>query len=91
MVKDTNIGSGTSSVDKLTAVGNALYFMANDGANGYELWRSDGTANGTMMAKDINSGSSNSDPSELTAVGNSIYFYADNGQDGKELWAHLNL
>ena len=37
----------------LTAVGNTLYFEANDGTNGYELWKSDGTASGTVMVKDI--------------------------------------
>ena len=42
----------------LTAVGNTLYFRADDGINGSELWKSDGTASGTVMVKDIDSGSS---------------------------------
>ena len=41
MVKDISSGSGSSSPDYLTAVGNTLYFGANDG-NGDELWKSDG-------------------------------------------------
>ena len=37
-----------------------LYFVGNDGANGYELWKSDGTTAGTVMVKDIAPGSASS-------------------------------
>ena len=30
-----------------------LIFRASDGTNGRELWKSDGTASGTVMVKDI--------------------------------------
>jgi ELWxxDGT repeat protein len=88
MVKDINSGSSSGSPydTELTAVGNTLYFRANDGTNGTELWKSDGTASGTVMVKDINSGSSSSSPNYLTAVGNTLYFAADNGTNGTELW-----
>ena len=39
MVKDINSGSGSSYPYYLTAVGNTLYFVANDGTNGDELWK----------------------------------------------------
>ena len=72
MVKDINSGSGSSSPSYFTAVGNTLYFRADDGTNGNELGKSDGTASGTVMVKDIRSGSFSSSPSFLTAVGLSL-------------------
>ena len=86
MVKDIYSGSGDSSPFRFKAVGNTLYFVANDGINGKELWKTDGTASGTVMIKDINSGSSSSDPSYLVAFGNTLYFRADDGTNGSELW-----
>ena len=92
MVKDINSGSGDSMSQNgydlyhLTSVGNTVYFSADDGINGLELWKSDGTANGTMMVKDINSGSGSSSPNHLTAVGNTVYFAANDGTNGSELW-----
>ena len=77
------------SMAELTAVGNTLYFMANDGTNGVELWKSDGTASGTLMVKDINVGGSGfhwAHGGSLTAVGNTLFFHADDGIHGIELW-----
>jgi ELWxxDGT repeat protein len=68
------------------AVGGVLYFTANDGTSGSELWKSDGTAGGTVLVQDIRSGSDGSYPYGITAVGNTLYFTADDGQKGRELW-----
>ena len=86
MVKDIYSGSGNSNPMRLAAMGNTPYFQANDGINGVELWKSDGTASGTMMVKDINTGSGSSSPMYLTTVGNMLYFRADDGTNGAELW-----
>ena len=83
--KDINYGSGNSSPSSLTAVGNTLYFSANDGAYGTELWKSDGTASGTVMGKDIYPGSSSSSPNSLTVLGNHLYFTANDLYAGIEL------
>ena len=48
MLKDIRSGSGSSYPSDLAAVGNTLYLQAYDGTNGYELWKSDGTASGTV-------------------------------------------
>jgi ELWxxDGT repeat protein len=82
---NTNIIS-SSSIDYLTAVGTTLYFVANDGTNGIELWKSDGTSSGTVMVKDIRSGSSSSSPVALVRVGTTLYFVANDGTNGVELW-----
>ena len=40
----------------LTGVGGKLFFAADDGIRGAELWKSDGTEAGTVLVKDINAG-----------------------------------
>src|SRR5205085_876186 len=67
-------------------VGGTLYFRANDGANGYELWRSDGTAAGISLVEDILPGGGGSNLSNLTDVGGTLYFSAYDGANGTELW-----
>ena len=57
----------------LTNVRGTLYFSANDGKHGFELWRSDGTARGTRMVKDINPGTGWSNLSGITAVNRIVY------------------
>jgi ELWxxDGT repeat protein len=57
-----------------------------DGVNGQELWKSDGTAAGTVLVKDIRPGSGGSYPRYLTAAGNTLFFRANDGVNGYELW-----
>ncbi|WGV25312.1 ELWxxDGT repeat protein [Halotia branconii] len=70
----------------LTDVNGILYFIADDGTSGTELWKSDGTTAGTVLVKDINSGSGSSNPANLISINNILYFIADNGINGTELW-----
>ncbi|TRV00189.1 MAG: hyalin [Microcystis wesenbergii Mw_QC_S_20081001_S30] len=84
LVKDILPGFYGSSPSYLTAVGNTLFFWANDGVNGYGLWKSDGTTAGTVLVADISFG--DSFPGNLTAVGNTLYFQAYDGVNGGELW-----
>ena len=64
----------------------AIYFAANDGTHGNELWKSDGTPGGTVMVKDINPGTLGSNPTSLTVVGSTLFFAATDGVHGPELW-----
>ena len=70
----------------LTNVNGTLFFTADDGVNGCELWKSDGTAAGTVLVKDIRPGSCSSCPRNLTNVNGTLFFAADDGSDGRELW-----
>jgi len=89
MVKDVN-PSGDSNPEDLTVVGSTIFFRGTDGANGRELWKSDGTAAGTVMVKDINTdGSYNggeSFPYALTQHGNLIYFIANTSANGYQMY-----
>ena len=75
-------------LDKFTNVNGTLYFTADDGGHGYELWKSDGTSTGTVMVKDIYPGFilAASDPRSLTPVNGTLYFVANDGTHGYELW-----
>ncbi|MEG4914588.1 ELWxxDGT repeat protein [Microcoleus sp. B7-D4] len=90
LVKDINSGVGSSfssSYSNLTNVNGTLYFTANDGINGIELWKSDGTAAGTVLVKDINPGTGGSGPQYLTNVNGTLYFSVEKGTNGGyELW-----
>ena len=90
MVENIASGGVNSFPDRLTAVGNTLFFKATNGQNGFELWKSNGTSSGTVMVKDINSGSmgqASSNPNYLTEMGNTLYFSAmDNTNNGHQLW-----
>lgn len=92
MVKNINpSGNGmqmpVSLYRRYTAVLNGyLYFVATDGALGYELYKTDGTTAGTSLVKDIYPGSNSSAPESFMVVNGFLYFTANNGSSGKELW-----
>ncbi len=91
LVKDIWPGPGGSGFDgtglaEIAAVGNTLYFAAKTSTTGYELWKSDGTAAGTVLVKDMIPGPTHSFPRDLTATGNLLYFTVNSREYGRELW-----
>jgi trimeric autotransporter adhesin len=76
----------SSYPDNLTNVNGTLFFVANDGTHGRELWKSDGSRKGTVLVKEINPGGRDSYPMHLTNVKGTLFFAADDGTHGSELW-----
>jgi ELWxxDGT repeat protein len=91
LLKDINPGGSDSGftynfLGDFTELNDRLYFGANDGENGNELWVSDGTAEGTQLLVDIDPGASSSYPSDFTELNDRLYFGANDGENGRELW-----
>ena len=76
-----------SSPSNLTNVNGTVFFSADDGSDGNELWKSDGTSAGTVLVKDVQSGAPSATPGNLTNVNGTLFFTADDGSMGAELWA----
>ena len=82
-------GFDSSSPDNFTVLGSYLYFSANDGIHGDELWRTNGEIGGTTLVRDINtadSGTGYSWPQMFTAFGDHLYFRANSDTHAGELW-----
>ena len=78
-------GASSSSPFRMAVLGSRLYFRANDGVVGSELWSTDGTASGTSLVADIRTGSASSSPKNFVAVGSQLFFLASDGTHGVEL------
>ena len=68
--------SGAADPPFMATLDDELYFVADDGLHGAELWRTDGTALGTSMVRDISPGPSGSLPRGLAVVNGMLVFSA---------------
>jgi ELWxxDGT repeat protein len=87
LVKDINPGTGSSNPGILADVNGTAYVPANDGTNGIELWKTNGTEVGTVLFKNIHP-TGNSSAGEIRPFGapGSFLFRANDGTNGIELW-----
>ena len=91
LVADINPGpaSGFSPWTNFAAAGDWVLFGASGGVAeglGIELWRTDGTAAGTMLVYDLLPGPDDGRPRELTTVRNEVVFTAVNENGKRDLW-----
>lgn len=86
LVRDIFKGPTSSGVDQDITFKKNIFFGADDGIHGSELWCTNGTPNGTVMVADIFPGKRSSSPYKLCPVGDLLYFVADDGTHGAEVW-----
>jgi ELWxxDGT repeat protein len=79
-------GQGSSNPRHLVTAGSRVFFVADDGAHGSELWVTDGTSAGTRMLRDIFPGLAGSDPALIVPVGQRIACTALDATHGREIW-----
>jgi len=89
LIKDINPGAAdgfAQTMTNFTVVGDWLYFNANNGAGGRELWRSDGTSAGTVLVKDLTPGAASTEFFALRPIDNTLYFTSNGDGMGYQLW-----
>jgi ELWxxDGT repeat protein len=79
---------GVSHMGRFGQVGNNFYFMGSKPSTGRELWKTDGTVDGTTLVKDITPGETSTRFYPYYADLNGVlYFMADDETNGIELWS----
>ena len=68
-------------------INGTMYFAADDGAHGLELWKTDGTSGNTQIVKDINTtGTIGSFLTNFVDLNGTLYFVANDGTNGAQIW-----
>ena len=84
-------GGSTSEGTFAVALNGLFLFTVNETGYNDELWRSDGTVEGTRILRDIRPGTKGSIAPGTTQpfaiLGSTFYFTADDGVHGAELWS----
>ena len=93
LVKEIKSGggsNGSANPYEFAVYKNELYFRATDGITGTQIWKTNGTAAGTVRVSDINPGlPSGGSPQRLFVAGDQLFFVASdtvNGIPDRELW-----
>ncbi len=80
-VIDIRPGPDSSELQQLTRIGDEVWFLANDGTHGFELWRTRGDAASTSLVLDFAPGAADSDIEHLLAYGDRACFVVNDGSN----------
>lgn len=89
-VKDILPGSRSSLPSNFFESHDGTYFFSATGISGTELWRTDGTEEGTVLVSDIHRGTrtGSAAPNNFATFDDKMYFAANDGLKGSELWSY---
>ena len=86
LIADIAQGSASSNPYKFCSVGEILYFVADNDLYGSELWRTDGTGEGTRLVCDLTPGAAGTGLWSLAAFQDRLLFCAESQEFGEELF-----
>ena len=93
LLKDIDLGGGSSRPSNFVIVNDLLFFTAFGSSGDDELWRTDGTTEGTVLVKATSkdgckphASSCPLNPEDLIAAGDYLFFRAYHPDYGSELW-----
>ena len=89
LVADIVPGTGDSRPLDFVAADAGVYFTADDGVHGRELWFAD--ALGAQLVADLRNGPEGSDPQDLVIASGALYFSATGDFAGRELYRLTDL
>ncbi len=76
-----NLASNTA------VLGNTVFFTVDDGSNGRDVWKSDGTAAGTALVHATPEADTAGQPHSLVATANKVFFVANDANGSPQVWA----
>ena len=86
LAADIRPGSAAGNPSELIVHNGELYFRANNGTTGNELFKYDGSS--VSLVANIRSGSASGAPQKFATHNGNLFFSANNGTNGKELFRY---
>jgi ELWxxDGT repeat protein len=74
--------------ENLTVVNGWLFFTADDGVHGRELWKTGGSESKTALVADLNPGAASAEAAFLVDLNGVLFFTAQDGTNGMNIWKY---
>lgn len=74
--------------ENLTVVNDWLFFTADDGVHGRELWKTGGAESNTALVADLNPGAASAEAASLVDLNGVLFFTAQDGTNGMNIWKY---